>query len=98
VFDPDHGLAVEGPSPTELDADQEHEVVPQPPFDPVHAYEDMPDRRSTGADSLLEELQAVSDALRGNAKESRRISGTARDVLNAARSELQRERSLDPEE
>jgi hypothetical protein len=45
-----------------------------------------PDRRSMGADSRLENLQAVSDsdALRGNAKKSRRISGTARDVLNSA--------------
>jgi hypothetical protein len=51
-----------------------------------------------GADSRLDNLQAISDALKGNAKESRRMSGTARDVLNAAQRELQRERSLDPGE
>jgi hypothetical protein len=38
------------------------------------------------------------NALKGNAKESRRISGTARDVLKAAQRELQLERSLDPGE
>src|SRR5882762_5031626 len=50
-----------------------------------------------GTDSRLENLQvqAVRDALKGNAKQSRRISGTARDVLKAAQWELQRERSLD---
>jgi hypothetical protein len=37
-----------------------------------------------GADSWLENLQAVSDASIGNAKESRRISGIASDVLNTA--------------
>lgn len=71
--------------------------APPTKFDPVHAYEDMPDRRSMGADSPLENLQAVSDALEGNVK-SRRTSGTARDVLNAAQRKLQRERSLDPVE
>jgi hypothetical protein len=42
-----------------------------------------------GADSRLENIQTVSDASKGNAKELRRISGPARDVLNAARRELQ---------
>jgi len=41
-------------------------------------------RRSMEADSGLENSQAVSDAMEGNAKESRRIPGTARDVLNEA--------------
>jgi len=74
----------------------DHEMVDVPPSSPVSSTN--PDRRSMGADSRLENLQAVSDALKGNAKESRRISGTARDVLSAARRELQRERSLDPGE
>ena len=57
-----------------------------------------PDRRSIVADSRLENHQAVSDALKGNAKELHRISGTARDIGNAAQRELQRKRSLNPGE
>jgi hypothetical protein len=53
---------------------------------------------SRWARTQLENLQAVSDALKGNAKESRHISGTARDVLIVAQRELQRERSRDPGE
>ncbi|KAF8502863.1 hypothetical protein F5888DRAFT_1667675 [Russula emetica] len=96
----EHGLPVEEPLsrpalPTEDDADDEYEVVhPPPPTESDHVVEDVPpsspvsstrpDRRSMAADSRLENHQAVSDALKDNAKESRRISGTARDVLNAA--------------
>jgi hypothetical protein len=76
--------------------ESDHEMVDVPPSSPVSSTN--PDRRSMGADSRLENLQVVSDASKGNAKESHRISGTARDVLNAAQRELQRERSLDPGE
>ena len=49
-----------------------------------------------GAELRSEFFQAVSDAMKTNAKESHRIYGTARDhVPNAAQRELQRERSLD---
>jgi hypothetical protein len=106
-FDPDDKSAVEEPTSrpppqTELDADQENQVVHPPPPPPSPSpspgsawrteFDDdfyMPDRRS-------ENPQADSDVLKGNAKESLRISGTARDVLNVAQSKLQRERSLDP--
>jgi hypothetical protein len=57
-----------------------------------------PDRRSMSVDSRLKNLQTVSDALKGNAKESRRIFGTARDVLDAAQRQLQPERLLNPRE
>jgi hypothetical protein len=107
--DSDHRPAVEEPpsipaSQTVFDAGQENQVVhpPPPPGSalPKEFDDDMyiPDRRSMGADSRLENLQAVSDALKGNAKESRRMSGTARDAPNVAQRELQRERSLDPGE
>jgi hypothetical protein len=76
-------------SPTESD----HEMIDAPPPSPVPSTN--PGRRSRGTDSRLENLQAVSDALKGDAKESRRISGTARDVLNVAQAELQHERSPD---
>jgi hypothetical protein len=89
-FDSDHRHVVEEPpsrpaSPTESD----DEMVDVPPSSSVSSI--YPDRRSMGADSLLE---ADGDALKGNAKESRRISGTTRDVLNAAQRELQREKPL----
>jgi hypothetical protein len=56
-----------------------------------------PDRESMRAVSIGE-TSTDSDVLQGQAKESRRNSGTARDVLDTAQSELQRERSLDPGE
>jgi hypothetical protein len=101
--DSDHRLVVEEPpsrpaSPTEFDADHGYQEVHPPPPSPGSASSTNSGRRSMGAESQLENLQAVSDALKGNAKESRRISGTARDVLNAAQRELQPERSLNPGE
>ena len=52
--------------------------------------------QSLGADSQPVDPQALTYALKGKAKEARRISGTARDVGNAAQRELQpSERSLD---
>jgi hypothetical protein len=83
-FDADHEYQVMHPlrlspgsaSPTESD----DEMLYTAPSSPVSLT--YPDRRSMGADSRRENLQAVSDPSRGNAKESRRISGTARDVRN----------------
>lgn len=101
-FDSDHMPVEEPPSrqvlPTESDAGQKNQVVHPPapspiesdvPSNPVSA---TPNRRSIGANSPLENPQAVSDSLKGNAKESHRISDTARDLLNER--EMQRERSL----
>jgi hypothetical protein len=90
-FDSDHRLVVEeppsGPGSSTVADDHEYHVVHPPSpspglasstkFDRAHAYEDMPDRRSMVADSPLENLQAVSDPLKDNATESRRIYGAA---------------------
>jgi hypothetical protein len=58
------------------------------------------DHQSSNADSQPVDLQAAAVyAAKGKAKVSRRISGTARDVGNAAQGKLQpAERSLDPGE
>jgi hypothetical protein len=84
-FDADHGYQVVHPpplspgsaSPTESD----HDMVDVSPSSSVSSrnYDRWSDPRS-------ENLQAVSDGLKGNAKESHRISSSARDVLNVARS------------
>ena len=65
---------------TEFDSD--HEMLYTAPSSSVSSTNS--DRRSKDADTLLGNLQVATNALKGNAKESRRISGTARDVLNAA--------------
>jgi hypothetical protein len=94
-----------GPSPTEpkhevetppssnlgSPKEPEDEVVPGPLTSP-----DL-DHQSLSADSPPPDLQAATYAAKGKAKESRRISGTARDVRNAVQRELQptTERSLD---
>jgi hypothetical protein len=91
-FDADHEYQMVHPPPP-LPTESDHEMVDVPPSSPASLKN--PNRRSMNADSRLENLQSISDALKGNAKESRRISGTARDVLNVAQRELQRERSLD---
>jgi hypothetical protein len=88
-FDSDHWLMAEEPpsrppSSTESDADHEYQVVDPPP-------------PSTGSASPVEsdddEMVDVppSSPVQGNAKESRRIFGASRDVLNAAQRELQHE-------
>jgi len=57
------------------------------------------DYQSLSTDSQPVDPQATIYAAKGKAKESRRISGTTRDVGNAAQRELQSdERSLDPGE
>jgi hypothetical protein len=94
-----------GPSPTEPKHEMEtppssnlgspkepaDEVIPGPPISP-----DL-DHQSLSADSPPPDLQVATYAAKGKAKESRRISGTARDVRNAVQRELQptSERSLD---
>jgi hypothetical protein len=62
-------------------------MVGVPPFNPVSTTN--PIGRSIGEDSRMKNLQAVGDILEGIVKESGHISGTARDVLNAAQRELQ---------
>jgi hypothetical protein len=57
-------------------------MVDVPPSSSVSSKN--PDGWSMGAGPRLENLQVVSDALKSNAKESHRIFGTTRDVLNAA--------------
>jgi hypothetical protein len=105
VSEADHGYQVVHPPPSPPPplsgsaslTEPDYEVVDVPPSSSKSLTK--PGRRSMGEDSRLENLQAVSDTLEGNAKESRGISGTgARDVLNAAQRELQRVRSLDPGE
>jgi hypothetical protein len=70
-----------------------HDTVDIPLFSPVSTTN--PVGWSTGEDSRLKNLQAVGDILKDIAKKSRRISGTARDVLDVVQRELQRETSLD---
>ncbi|KAF8502831.1 hypothetical protein F5888DRAFT_1800384 [Russula emetica] len=48
-----------------------------------------PDDQSLSADSQMDNVQAALYAAKGKAKQLRRISGTARDVGNAAQRELQ---------
>jgi hypothetical protein len=69
-----------------------HEVVAPPSTDPENQW--------LSTDSPPEGLQAIIyAAAKGKAKDSRHISGTARDVGNLAQRELQpAERSLDPGE
>jgi hypothetical protein len=72
----------------------EDEVVPGPPSSPDPEF--RLDHQSSSADSQPVDLLAAIYAAKGKAKESRRISGTARDVVNALQRELQpSERSLD---
>ncbi len=76
----------------------EREVVPRPPPSPDN--ETPLDDQSLSAGSQPPDLQAAIYAAKGKAKESRRISGTTRDVGNAAGNTTQRElqpagRSLD---
>lgn len=102
--DSDHRLAVDEPpsgpsSSNNLDTNQDYHVAHSPPpalpveYDPFHwkAYGDMPDRRSISADSHFENLQTISEVLKGRAKESHRTSGIDRDVLTATQRELQHE-------
>ena len=91
----DHGYqVVHAPPPSAPDSalpttESDYEVVDVPPSSSVSSTK--PSRRSMGEVSRLENLQAVSGTLEGKAKESRHISGTARDVLNATQRKLQRD-------
>jgi hypothetical protein len=95
--EPEHEVVTPSPPSSNLGSpkEPEDEVVPGPPSSPdpeLHL-----DHQSLSADSQPVDLQAAIYAAKGKAKESRRISGTARDVGNAAQRELEpAERSLDP--
>jgi hypothetical protein len=98
--EPEHEVATTPPSPNlGSPKELEGEVVPRPPPSPdskLHL-----DHQSLSADSDPQPVdpQAAIYAAKGKAKESRRISGTARDVGIEAQRELQpAERSLDPGE
>jgi len=83
------------PSPPE----PEHEVATTPPSPNLGSPKELEDHQSLSADSDPQPVdpQAAIYAAKGKAKESRRISGTARDVGIEAQRELQpAERSLDP--
>jgi hypothetical protein len=76
-FDSDHRLVAEEPSSgSGSSTESDSEMMDLPPSGQVSSTNPHP--RSMFADSQLENLQAVGDPLKGNAKESRRISGTAR--------------------
>ena len=101
VSDGDHGYqVVHSPSPllnSASPAESDFEMVDGPPSSLISSTN--PGRWLTVEDAQLENLHAAGNTFKGNAKESRSISGTARDVLNVvARRELQRVRSLGPEE
>jgi hypothetical protein len=106
VSEADHGFQVVHPPPSPSLpwsgsaslTEPDYEVVDVPPSSSKSSTK--PGRRSMGEDPLLKYLQAFSDTFQGNVKESRGISDTTRDVLNAAQrdSELQRVRSPGPGE
>ena len=87
----------------ELDSDliePEHDMVKEPPPSPELTDPELQlDHQPLSTDSQLVGLQDAAYEAKGKAKESRRISGTARDVGNAVQRELQStERSLDTRE
>jgi hypothetical protein len=90
--EPEHEVVTPPPSNLGSPKEPEAEVVPGPQTSP-----DL-DHQSLSAESQPVDLQAAIYAAKGKAKESRRISGTTRDVQNhAAQRDLQpAERSLDP--
>jgi hypothetical protein len=114
ALQPNHpGPSTDSDSSIDSDFDWDHwmnsEDSPQPGlaspkgFGQAHRNQVDPeldlDHQSLGADSQPVDLQAATYAAKGKAKVSRRISGTATDVRNAAQRELQpAERSLDPGE
>jgi hypothetical protein len=86
----EHEVVTPSPSPllSSLGSPKEPEdpVVPGPPQSPVP---ELPlDHQSSNADSQPVDLQAAIYAAKGKAKESRHISGTARDVGKAAQRDL----------
>ena len=83
-FDFAHTLVAEqSPSQTKgLSTNLEIEMVDFPPSSPVSSTD--PNRKSMSADFPLNNLQTDSDALKGQAKESRRNPVTDRDVGNVA--------------
>jgi len=97
-FDSGHKL-VTGQPPSQTKGSSTEpgfEMADFPPSSTVSSTD--PSRESMSADPPLENLQTDRDALKGQAKESRRNSGTARGVGNVAQSELQPEKSHDSNE
>jgi hypothetical protein len=80
--EPDYEMVDSPPSSTMSSTEPDYEMVDFPPSGTVSSTD--PNRESMSAVSPLENLQTDSDALKGQAKVSRRNSGTARDVGNAA--------------
>jgi hypothetical protein len=88
---------VESPPPLDLGPLEEpvHEVIPGPPPSPNPEFHS--DDQSPSTPPI--DMPAIVYAAKGKSIQSRGFSGTARDVENPARRELQAaERSLDPEE
>ena len=87
----------DGPEAGWRPSEPEHEVVGEPPTSPDSELH--PDHQSLSAGAQPADLLAAIYAAKGKAKESRGISGIARDVKNAAQRELEPpEWSLDPRE
>jgi hypothetical protein len=97
-FDSDHSL-VAPPPPSQTKGSSTESDIEMEDFPPSSTVSSTaPNRDSMNADSQLENLQTDRDALKGQAKESRRNSGNARDLGNAAQGELQPEKSHDSNE
>jgi hypothetical protein len=94
--EPEHEVVTGPPSPNlGSPKEPEDEVAPGP--SPSPDAELHSDHQSLGAASQQADLLGAIYAAKGKAKVSRRISGTARDVGNAAQRELEpAERSLGP--
>jgi hypothetical protein len=93
---PEHEVATPPSPDLGPPKEPENEVVHGPPTTPGSADPELPsDYQPLSEDSF----KAAIYAAKGKAKQSRRISGTARDVGSVAQRELQHaERSLDPRE
>jgi hypothetical protein len=93
-FDRNYRMNVEDPSP--LRPASSKPSNPSLPTEPPSTAEST-DPELNPADGQAMDPQAAIYATKGKAKQLRRVSGTARDVGNAAQRELQpAERSLDP--
>jgi hypothetical protein len=95
---------VQQPDPVPLtasDSDRVYSPAPVSVVPPTSTSAELPTEPEDGSKTEPEydDVQAALYAAKGKAKESRRISGTTRDVGNAAQRELRPdERSLDPGE
>jgi hypothetical protein len=76
------------PSPSKLSIPESSNPGPSNPSLPTEP-EFHPDDQSLSADDQMDDIQAAIYAAKGKGKQLRHISGTARDVRNAAQRELQ---------